>query len=227
MKISTKAGAVSAVSTIALALSLTACGSEEEADTVVHATATETSTHTSTVTSGEPSPSESTSAEPTTAGAEPQDPAVAAGAGAAGQGLSNPFDDPNFQVPTHQPLQGGTQGSDADRQQMQDTLYASLNPPSPEKWTRVLLDNSCRKVTDPVRAEMQRSGYTLDQIEQAARMQAEAGQGLDLPHSDVTVSDVKVEGNRASATATVTNQNGSETQTQIFEREDGRWKLCN
>ncbi|QPK82651.1 hypothetical protein G7Y29_07100 [Corynebacterium qintianiae] len=224
MKFSTGARTVSAVSTVAFALSLTACGSDKDDTTVVNATATETSTHTSTSSAQEPAPSVSPTDEPTTAGDKPQDPA--AGAAAAGATLSNPFEDPNFQPPNHEPLQSGTAGTEADRQQMQDTMYASLNPPSPEKWTRVLLENSCRKVTEPAQEEMKRSGYTLDQIEQAARMQAQAGQGISLPKSDVSVTDVKIDGNRASANATVTNENGTDTQVQIFEREDGRWKLC-
>ena len=70
-------------------------------------------------------------------------------------------------------------------------------------------------------------GLHLDQIEQAARLQAQAGQAVTVPQSTVSLTDAKVDGNRASATATVTNQNGSEEQTLIFEREDGRWKLCN
>lgn len=155
----------------------------------------------------------------------PGDPAAAAAGG--GAALSNPFADPNFQVPTLEPLQGGTAGSNADRAQMEQVLNATINPPSAAEWTRALLDNSCRKVADPARAEMERSGYSLEQIEQAARMQEQAGQGVTLPKSEVSLSDVRVDGNRASATATVSNQNGQQSQTQIFEKEDGRWKLCN
>ncbi|EEI16936.1 hypothetical protein HMPREF0298_1261 [Corynebacterium lipophiloflavum DSM 44291] len=212
-----------------LSISLTACGSEEEAADVASSTSTVTSATTQSVApSGtteatEPSPAESSAAQSAadSAGANAQAPA------AGGAALTNPFEDPNFTPPTQQPLQGGTQASDADKQQMEQTMHAALNPPSPEKWTRVLMENSCRKVTEPVQEEMNRSGYTLDQIEQAARLQAQAGQAVTVPQSTVSLTDAKVDGNRASATATVTNQNGTEEQTLIFEREDGRWKLCN
>lgn len=222
-----------AATTVALAaasISLTACGSDEETADVASSTSTVTSATTtqSTEPSGTTEATESSAAESSAAqsaanapGANPQAPA------AAGGGLSNPFQDPNFTPPTQQPLQGGSQASGADKQEMEQTMHAALNPPSPEKWTRVLMENSCRKVTEPVQEEMNRSGYTLDQIEQAARLQAQAGQAVTVPQSTVSLTDAKVDGNRASATATVTNQNGSEEQTLIFEREDGRWKLCN
>ena len=222
-----------AATTVALAaasISLTACGSDEETADVASSTSTVTSATTtqSTEPSGTTEATESSAAESSAAqsaanapGANPQAPA------AAGGGLSNPFQDPNFTPPPQQPLQGGSQASDADKQEMEQTMHAALNPPSPEKWTRVLMENSCRKVTEPVQEEMNRSGYTLDQIEQAARLQAQAGQAVTVPQSTVSLTDAKVDGNRASATATVTNQNGSEEQTLIFEREDGRWKLCN
>ena len=223
-----------AATTVALAaasISLTACGSDEETADVASSTSTVTSATTtqSTKPSGATEATESSAAESSAAqsaanapGANPQAPAAAGGAA-----LSNPFQDPNFTPPTQRPLQGGSQASGADKQEMEQTMHAALNPPSPEKWTRVLMENSCRKVTEPVQEEMNRSGYTLDQIEQAARLQAQAGQAVTVPQSTVSLTDAKVDGNRASATATVTNQNGSEEQTLIFEREDGRWKLCN
>lgn len=219
------------VALAALSMSLTACGSQDEADAVASSTATVTSTHAAQPDGTEPSATDAPPApgEPGQEGA-PADQAGANpenGQAAAGATLANPFNDPNFTPPTQQPLASGGQGSEEDRVQMEQTMHAALNPPSPEKWTRVLLENSCAKVTQPVQEEMNRSGYTLDQIEQAARLQAEAGQGVALPQSTVTLTDVRVDGNRASATATVTNSNGTEAQTQIFEREDGRWKLCN
>ena len=139
---------------------------------------------------------------------------------------ANPLNGPSGFDATLAPLEGGTPASDADREEMQRTAHASMNPGSYDKWTRALMDNSCRRVTEPIEAEMARMGMTIDQVEQAARMQQQAG-AIDLPPTEVSLDDVRIDGNRASASVTATNTNGTETRTEIFEREDGRWKLCN
>ena len=227
----TKRSAASITAFGALSLSLTACGSGDEADAVASSTATVTSTQAAQSSGEDPvSPSASASgdsAKPGAPAAPGQDAQGGDGQAAAGAPLQNPFEDPNFTPPTQEPLQGGGAGTADDKKQMEETMHLALNPPSAEKWTRVLMENSCRKVTQPVQEEMNRNGYTLEQIEQAAHLQAEAGQGMALPKSTVSLSDVRVDGNRASATASVSNENGTQEQTQIFEREDGRWKLCN
>ncbi|WP_342320008.1 hypothetical protein [Corynebacterium mayonis] len=146
------------------------------------------------------------------------------GSGAA-QTLTNPFAE-NMTVPNHEPLQGGSPASDADREEIRQTVYNAMNPPSYDQWTRVLLENSCSKIGDPVREEMARSGLTLEQLEQTARTHEANGQAITLPRSEIAVDDVRVDGNRASASVTSTNEYGSDTLTQIFEREDGRWKIC-
>ncbi|AWB84320.1 nuclear transport factor 2 family protein [Corynebacterium liangguodongii] len=211
------------------AAALAACGANEETPEVVEATATETATHKAAPAApAEPSPSASESgaaASSPAPGADPKAPGAAAAPGA--QPLTNPFEDPNFTPPEAEPLNTGGAGTDEDKAQMEKALHDSLNPASPELWTRALLDNTCHKIADPARAEMERSGYSLEQIEQAARMQAQAGQAMTLPESKVSLSDVRVDGNRASANATVTSDAGTDTQVQIFEREDGRWKMCN
>ncbi|WKD57400.1 hypothetical protein CAPI_04210 [Corynebacterium capitovis DSM 44611] len=120
----------------------------------------------------------------------------------------------------------GTPVDDADLDEMQRAVYLTMNPGSYDGWTRVLLENSCHKVADPIWAEMERSGTTLEQLEKAARLQARAGQGVELPHTEVSLHNVHVDGERATATVTAVNSRGTQTQTQIFAREDGRWKLC-
>lgn len=231
--------AVAAAALVTFALGLTACGSDD------NATSAALSTAATPADAGQESAaaaaSESADAGNATAGADgskdggkdasaPSAATRAGSAGAAGgaaPSLANPLEDPNVSIPTHEPLQGGDPANDADREEMQRTVYNSVNPGGYEKWTRVLLENSCRRVTDPVKAELDRMGTSLEQVEHAARMQQQAGQGVELPHSEVTLDDVRVDGNKASASVTVSNSDGTETRTTLFEREDGRWKLCN
>lgn len=140
--------------------------------------------------------------------------------------LANPFEN-GMPENTNQPLEGAQEGTDEDRKQMEDTARAVLNPGSFADWTRTILDNSCKAVADPMMEELERQGLTLEQVEEAGRLAEQQGQALELPKSEVSISDVRVDGNRASANLTAKNANGEETQVMIFEKEDGRWKFCN
>ena len=222
----TTRSAAAAASVVALALGLAACGSDEGATSGGLSTAASASTANAAGKTGEQG-KDGASEEAKASEVEKSGEAKDASGEAAPPSLENPLEDPNMTVPSHEPLQGGTPGADSDREEMQRTVHAAMNPGSYEKWTRALMENSCRKVTDPIQAELDRMGMTLDQVEQTARMQQEAGEAIEMPATEVTLDDVRIEGNRASASVTATNVNGTETQTQIFEREDGRWKLCN
>ena len=75
--------------------------------------------------------------------------------------------------------------------------------------------------------ELNRQGLTLEQVEEAGRLAESQGQAIDLPRTEVRIDDVRVDGNRASASLTAKSDSGEQTETMIFEKEDGRWKLCN
>lgn len=141
--------------------------------------------------------------------------------------IANPFADGQYEQVTHEPIAGGQEASQADIDEMTKVVEAVSNPESLASWTRVILDNSCKAVTDPAMEELERQGMTLEAVEEAARMQEEAGMGIDLPRSEISLADVRVDGDRASASVTARNDSGEDTQTQLFQREDGRWKLCN
>ena len=140
--------------------------------------------------------------------------------------LANPFEN-GMPENTNQPIEGGKEGSEEDARQMEETGRAVLNPESFSGWTRTILDNSCKAVADPMMEELERQGLTLEQVEEAGRVAEQQGQALEIPRSEVSISDVRVDGNRASANLTAKNDNGEETHVMIFEKEDGRWKLCN
>lgn len=140
--------------------------------------------------------------------------------------LANPFEN-GMPENTNQPIEGGKEGSEEDARQMEETGRAVLNPESFSGWTRTILDNSCKAVAEPMMEELERQGLTLEQVEEAGRVAEQQGQALEIPRSEVSISDVRVDGNRASANLTAKNDNGEETHVMIFEKEDGRWKLCN
>lgn len=140
--------------------------------------------------------------------------------------LANPFEN-GMPENTNQPIEGGEEGSDEDARQMEETGRAVLNPESFSGWTRTILDNSCKAVAEPMMEELERQGLTLEQVEEAGRVAEQQGQALEIPQSEVSISDVRVDGNRASANLTAKNDSGEETHVMIFEKEDGRWKLCN
>lgn len=140
--------------------------------------------------------------------------------------LVNPFEN-GMPENTNQPLAGGQEGSEDDRKQMEDVARNVLNPGSFADWTPTILENSCKAVTEPMLAELERQGMTLEQVEEASRLAEEQGQGIDLPQTEVSLTDVRVDGDRASGSLTAKSDQGEDTQTMIFQKEDGRWKLCN
>lgn len=137
--------------------------------------------------------------------------------------LVNPFAEGELQVPTYEPISGGKEGTEEDRRQMEETVRAITNPDSFATWTRTILDNSCAAVRDPALKQFEDQGLTLDMVEQIMEQQ---GQGVDIPKTDVSLSDVRVDGDRASATVTSTTSGGTASQVQLFAKEDGRWKVC-
>lgn len=137
--------------------------------------------------------------------------------------ISNPFEGEGIEVPNYQPIAGGIEGSAEDVRQIQDVAYTVSNPPSYAEWTRTILDNSCAAVREPTMQQFESQGLSLDQVEEIMKSQ---GNEMDIPKTDVSVSDVRVDGERASATVTTTNSGGSASQVQLFAREDGRWKVC-
>ncbi|GAA3519893.1 hypothetical protein GCM10022417_13450 [Corynebacterium pilbarense] len=140
--------------------------------------------------------------------------------------LVNPFEN-GMPENTNEPLANGEEGSEDDRREMEDTARAVLNPGSFADWTPTILENSCKAVTEPMLEELERQGMSLEQVQEASRLAEEQGQGIELPETEVSLDDVRIDGDRASASLTAKSEHGEETSTMIFQKEDGRWKLCN
>lgn len=244
MKLQTKQSVALTAAALALVAPLTACGADEEGSsgglsTAAEAPASASAANASTEESADGADNtddteESTATETTTqraakdgaSGAADMDGGTQSGNGGQPATLANPFENGAPQN-TNQPLPNGTAGSDEDRKQMEATARAVLNPGSWANWAPAILDNSCKAVSDQMMQELERQGLTLQQVEEASRLAEQQGQGFDMYETDVSISDVRVDGNRASASLTARSEKGEETSTMIFQKEDGRWKLCN
>lgn len=232
--------AAAALSVCAMALTVSACGSEEETQSGGLSTA-------ATAPGGATNPAEPATQNGGGAEGDAAKPADGSAAAAtskaknstAAQGapgapggnddpaaipsLVNPFAEGDLAVPTYEPISGGKEGSEADRRQMEETVRAITNPDSFAGWTRTILDNSCAAVREPAMKQFESQGLTLDMVEQIMQQQ---GEGIEIPKTEVSLSDVRVDGNRASATVTSNTPSGQASQVQLFAKEDGRWKVC-
>ena len=241
VKLQTKKSMAVTAAALALVLPLAACGSDDEAtsgglSTAAEAPSSASAANTETDASAEDT-EKSTATETTTKSAEKdakdnkaadkkQANNAPAGNGEQPPTLVNPFEN-GMPENTNQPLANGKEGSEKDRKEMEATARAVLNPGSFADWTPTILDNSCKAVTEPMLEELERQGLSLEQVEEASRLAEEQGQGIELPKTEVSLTDVRVDGDRASASLTAKSEHGEDTSTMIFQKEDGRWKLCN
>ncbi|WP_141741385.1 hypothetical protein [Corynebacterium sp. HMSC05H05] len=225
---------------LALVLPLTACGSDDEGTSGGLSTAAEapeaSAANSSTEASAEKSGKSEEKTEKTSKTSEKekkeenkdgkQKSNQAQGGEEQPPTLVNPFEN-GMPENTNEPLANGKEGSEDDRREMEDTARAVLNPGSFADWTPTILENSCKAVTEPMLEELERQGMSLEQVQEASRLAEEQGQGIELPETEVSLTDVRIDGDRASASLTAKSDQGEETSTMIFQKEDGRWKLCN
>lgn len=94
------------------------------------------------------------------------------------------------------------------------------------------MDNSCKKVVDQTNQELASRGTSLEQTEHEMQQAVDAAKAAGrpvppVPKTDAKLSDVRVDGDIASATVTVTANGQTESGVQRFQREGGQWKVCN
>lgn len=144
----------------------------------------------------------------------------------------NPFEDGTLPTVEAQPVEGGQAGSEDDVKGMTDTMNKIYNPKDLVSWSRVIMDNSCKKVVDQTNQELASRGTSLEQTEremqQAVDAAKAAGRPLPpVPKTNAQLSDVRVNGDTASATVTVNSDGQTESGVQRFQREGNQWKVCN
>lgn len=231
------AGATAAV---ALSLTLVSCGSDAEttggglstaATAPGEATVADAARDAATSPAAEPAaPGDNGDADAPKDGEKPADNAAAPAPNAQGDQaiptIMNPLEE-GFEVPTYEPVAGGREGTAAERREIEEVVRKVTNPESFAKWTRVILDNSCASVREPALEEFEKQGLTLDMVEQIMAAQEEQGSAIEMPQTEVSVADVRIDGDRASATVTSNVAGNTSENVQLFAKEDGRWKVCN
>ena len=147
-------------------------------------------------------------------------------------GVVNPFEDGTLPTVEAKPVEGGQQASESDVKGMTETMNKIYNPKDLVSWSRVIMENSCQKVVDQTNQELAGRGTSLEQTEremqQAVDAARAAGRPLPpVPQTQAELSDVRVDGDSASATVTVNTNGQTESGVQRFQREGDQWKVCN
>lgn len=123
----------------------------------------------------------------------------------------------NVEIPQHAPIEGGSPASPEDAAAIQAMVNGMANPTTTRQFFGYMIDNTCRRALE---AQGGLGPQDLNQIPDAEIP----------PHQRPTVnsvSDIKVDGDTASATVTSTAEGKQETFTMRMLREDGTWKMCN
>lgn len=245
LPITSKRSVSAAVAAFAMSYTLVACGAEDDTASSGGGLSTAaTAPGEATLAEGA-----SVAGEPSNEGGDPENPAAAEPSAGAADGnnsnnrqqnqgngndapadaavptLINPLEE-GLEVPTFEPLASGREGTEAERREMEEMVTRITNPESFAKWTRVILDNSCAEVREPALEDFERQGLTIDMVEQIMAQQEAQSGSFEIPRAQITVSDVRVDGDRASATVFSKSSAGENESVQLFAKEDGRWKVC-
>lgn len=206
-------------------LALAACGSGDDASNVVSEMATVTNMVTE-----EQKPDEDKKTEEEKKPEEGKKPEGEQNANPTG--VVNPFENGTLPTAEVKPVDGGQPASQEDINAMTETMNRIYNPKDIVSWSRVIMDNSCKAVVDKTHQELAAQGTSLEQTENEMRQAVDAarlaGQPIPpVPSTQANLSDVRVNGDTASATVTVNTNGQTESGVQRFARENGQWKVCN
>lgn len=217
-----------AFAALATPLTLVACGSNGD-DT--EAAAAKPSTVTSEASKKETTEasSEKETTEETTKKDEAKDPKESEAKAAAGDGaaennaagsdaLVNPFENGDIEVAEPAPVEGAQPANEADSQAISGLVKGLYEQETMHSFLRYIPDHTCQRVMD------QNGGgdFSLDGVPDMPMNQMA---GWSETHvSDI--SDIKVNGDQASAVVTVQTAEGPDTATQRYQREGGQWTFC-
>ncbi|QGU04965.1 hypothetical protein [Corynebacterium comes] len=217
---------IAALALIAPLTFVTACGSGDGADettssspnTVTSTRSTEAETVESTVeeTTEESAEPETVEPEPETVAPEPE----AVEQPEAAPPAEDPLLGELYEEP--EPVQGGATASEADRAAIDGLVRGMYQVGTFHQFLRYIPENTCNEL---VAAQGGPAALDLAGVPDQPLNQWDYYVAAE-PHI-ASVNDVRVEGDNASAVVTAVSAGQSETRTQRYLREDGRWKFCN
>ena len=222
MSIRTSAKKVAIAAVMVAPLLLAACGSDSDEDTTTSSTTTTTtsaSTTTSEVETTEEVTEEVTEEEAVEEAEEP------AGQTAPEEAAAN---EPVAQqampseVITYQelaPVQGGQAASPEDAAAIESLIRGSLEPTTVRSMLQYVPQNTCNRVIEAA------GGAAALDFSQIPDVPLNQIPGANTGTVD-SISDIVVDGDAASAWVVASGNGQTDSATQRFLREDGRWKFC-
>ncbi|MHA2789320.1 hypothetical protein ACXZ66_09270 [Corynebacterium sp. S7] len=235
MKVSIKTKKTLAAVAMVAPLALVACGSEGDVAAESTAASSPSSAAETTTATNDKQAEEEKKAQEASAAAEsskasaaqeaPADTNAAANAGPSGSdsaanAVDNPFENSNPPEAQVAPIEGGQAGSDADAAAIRGTLEDVYAQNSMHGMIQSIERNTCESV---IQANGGHEAFSVAGIPDVSY----AEMGIDASQNGVdSVSNVLVNGDRASADVTVRTQDGQDTTTQRFLHEGGQWKMC-
>ncbi len=121
-------------------------------------------------------------------------------------------------APDQQPIEGGQPANEKDKQEIEQLVRGWGEQTTLRSFMEYANNNTCRRVIES------NGGYAAGDPSKVPDVSLQDQPNLNLGVQDV--SDIQVNGDSASAQVTPTGPN-AETSTMRFEREDGRWTMCN
>lgn len=119
------------------------------------------------------------------------------------------------------PIEGGVPPSPADEAGIRTLVMGFNDQHTMRSKIGYLPDHTCQRV---LAANGGREAFNLDSVPDVP---LDSFPGTGQGQSDVLdVTDVLVNGDRASATVTVSGKEGPQSAVQRFEREGGAWTFC-
>lgn len=235
MKISFLSKKTLAALALVIPLTLTACGSEES-DEAAGAASSSSERGSSSASAAKDADKENSEGDDNAEGEDTDDPEAdpnnpnaaqrgssAAGGSAGGssdQAMMNPLEEGQIPTANIQPLETGRPGTAEEAAEIKANLNQIYDQTTVQGMTNALVDNTCARVLE------ENGGEQVFDL--GGQDVALADLGMDTSQNYVEdVRDVKIDGDRASATVEVHTAEGNDSTTQVFQREGGRWKMCN
>ncbi|WJY92639.1 hypothetical protein CFAEC_09110 [Corynebacterium faecale] len=227
MSIRTSAKKVAIAAVMVAPLLLAACGSDNDEDTATSSTTT-TSTSPSTTTSDEETTEEVT--EEVTEEETVEETVEDAAAEPAGQPAPEatvasepaPQQVMPSEVITYEelpPVQGGQPASPEDSAAIESLIRGSLAPTTVRSMLQYVPQNTCNRVIEAA------GGAAALDFSQIPDIPLNQIPGANTGTVD-SISDIVVQGDTASAWVVASGNGQTDSATQRFLREDGRWKFC-